>query len=293
MPENLARQARSVASRSPAERLQRSSGEVRLAFGRVGDRTRLRELYQGGSAKARFPRSERGHAPQAVLLNTTGGMTDGDLLSQHVAWEAGATALVTSQTAERIYRSRAAPAIIRTRLRVEAGAIAVWAPQETILFDAARMDRRNDVEIAPGGRLLACEALVFGRAAMGETVRQGLVMDAWRVRVGDRLAFADCIRLEGDIEDALRRPAIASGAKAVASVLYAGEDGATVRDRIRSGLRDTAVQAACSCLGGVTIARLLAPSGFELRAALNGLIAMLLQSLEAAEILNMPRVWAL
>ena len=48
------------------------------------------------------------------------------------------------------------------------GAILDWLPQETIVFEGARLKRRTVAEVAPGGALLACEMVVLGRAASGE-----------------------------------------------------------------------------------------------------------------------------
>ena len=48
----------------------------------------------------------------------------------------------------------------------------LWLPQETILFDRARLSRRIDVDLssdaAGNGR-----SIVFGRSAMGEVVHEG------------------------------------------------------------------------------------------------------------------------
>ena len=41
------------------------------------------------------------------------------------------------------------------------------------------------------------EAVVFGRSAMGETVRHGMLTDHWRLRRDGRLAGAAPIRLNG------------------------------------------------------------------------------------------------
>ncbi|MEL4881746.1 urease accessory protein UreD, partial [Shewanella algae] len=76
---------------------------------------------------------------------------------------------------------------------------------ETILFDQAQIARRIDIDLAEGASLLLCEIVVFGRAAMGETMRQGEFLDRWRVRRGGRLVFAENVRLDGDIGEKLSR----------------------------------------------------------------------------------------
>ncbi|MBW8723822.1 MAG: urease accessory protein UreD [Inquilinus limosus] len=153
--------------------LARARGRLDLGFKRRGVETVLDALFQEGCAKARFPRREAGAFAGAVLLNTAGGLTGGDRLSQAVRWGEGTAATVAGQAAERIYRSLGDAAQIETRLTVEPGAVAEWLPQETILFDRARLDRDLRIELRGDARFLGVEAIVFGRAAMGETVRQG------------------------------------------------------------------------------------------------------------------------
>ena len=83
-----------------------------------------------------------------------------------------------------------------------------WLPQETILFDRARVLRRIDIDLAESASLLLCEIVVFGRSAMGERMLHGEFVDRWRMRRGGRLVFAETVRLDGDIGEKLARPAI-------------------------------------------------------------------------------------
>ncbi len=103
-----------------------------------------------------------------------------------------------------------------------------WLPQETILFDRARLKRRIDVDLAEDASLVMAEAVVFGRAAMGEAMRDGFWADTWRVRRGGRLVFAENVRLDGDIAEKLARPASAAGGIALATVLVAPADETTL-----------------------------------------------------------------
>ena len=89
------------------------------------------------------------------------------------------------------------------KLDVGPGGALAWLPQETILFDRARLRRTIDVDLAPTPTCLLAEAVVFGRSAMGETVRSGQFFDRWRVRVDGALVFAETIRLDGAIAQRL------------------------------------------------------------------------------------------
>lgn len=157
----------------------------------------LGELYQDGCYKARFPSAEPQQSTEAILINTSGGLTDGDALSCHAAWNANTAALITTQAAERIYRSRGAQTTVLTQLNVGECANACWLPQETILFDGGRMDRNINIDMSPGARLFAAESVVFGRTAMGEVARSGRICDRWRVRIDGKLVFADGLLFRG------------------------------------------------------------------------------------------------
>jgi urease accessory protein len=272
--------------------LERARGVVRLAF--VGDddgTTRLTTLYQAGSGKARLPRAPAGAPPLAVLLNTAGGLTGGDRFLVEVSIGDEAAAVVTTQAAERVYRRLTGTARVETRMTVGRGARLSWLPQETIVFDGAGLERSLEVSLAPGARLLACEAIVLGRSAMGETVRSAEVRDRWDITIDGRLVFADRMRLVGDAEAILAGPATGGGARAFATLVIAGAGAAERLDAVRGAIEaavDAAgggVEAGASALEGVVVARLVASSATPLRATLARLLATL-------EDRPLPRVWS-
>lgn len=264
--------------------LQRAEGKARLSFKHADGRSRIDELYQQGCLKLRLPRNGAAD-PEAVMINSAGGLTDGDQLTIEARWKAGSSAVLTTQACERIYKSRAEVARIETRLTVEADASAFWLPQETILFDGGRLERQAQVTLKGDARLVACEAVIFGRPAMGETVRSGLLRDAWRIERDDKLLFLDRLGFEGDIAARLDRRAVGDGARALASVIVCAPDSNGLCDALRALLDQPGVTGGCGDLGsGVVLTRLLAPSGHRLRSAL----IPLLQRLRGGEL---PRVW--
>ncbi len=106
-----------------------------------------------------------------MLINTAGGLTGGDRMTSEAIVGDGCSAIVTTQACEKIYRSSGGSARITTSVAVGENAWLDWLPQETILFDGARLSRRLDADIAPGATLLLVEATIFGRSARGETRR--------------------------------------------------------------------------------------------------------------------------
>jgi len=290
-----------TAGAAPA--LQRSSGAARVSFKRRASDTCLDELYQQGCSKVRFPRKQGG-SPEAVLLNTAGGLADGDVLNTDIHWREGARATVTSQAAERVYRAAGeGSARVTTRLRVDADAVACWLPQETIVFDGARLARSLEIEVAPDACLLALESTVFGRRAMGETVSRGRVSDRWRVRIAGRLAFADHFLLDdsltGPIDASLARGPVADGAHCIATMVVVAPD----CDRIVTAARevltvasaeslselpvDSGTDVGATLLDGLAVLRVVAADGAAMRAMLIRLVTL------AGETsgITLPRVW--
>jgi urease accessory protein len=265
--------------------LPRTEGSVRLAFAQgEGGRTALARLHQSGAARVRFPKPAAGDTPEAVLLNTAGGLTGGDHIEVEVALGTGCNATVTSAAAEKIYRSLAGDTEIRVRLNVGEDAGLAWLPQPSILFDCARFDRRTEVALAGSATLLATELLIFGRAAMGEDVRHGAVRDVWRVRRDGRLVFADSFKADGPVGDVLDRRATFDGARAAAILLYAAPDAPAYLEEARALLEGAQCVAGASCWNGLLAVRALAREGRTLQSDLEPLITRLSGR-------PLPRVW--
>ena len=223
-------------SRSDGHTRQRAIGSLRIGFKLRGAETVLDTLYQQGCLKARLPAVEAGGWRGAVTLNSSGGVAGGDRLDTAITLADGTRASISAQAAERFYRALpgGSPAVVRTQASLGAGARLEWLPQETILFDRCALDRRLDVEMAEDAVFLGLEMLVFGRLAMGEAVRTGSLRDLIRVRRGGRLIWHDAIRMEGEIDAMLRRPAVANGARALATIVYVGPDAEARLDAVRA-----------------------------------------------------------
>ena len=245
---------------SPTLRLQRASGESRVTFDLRDGGTRLGDLYQRDPCRVLFPHSEPGEPPQAVLLTTSGGVTGGDSLKMAIEVGPGATALATTQAAEKIYRAAKGgdACAIDVSVRVGEGAALDWLPQETIVFEGARLKRRTVAEVEPGGALLACEMVVLGRAASGERFTRGLLLDSWSIRRTGRLMWTDTLRVEGETPSG----AGFGAANALATLIGVWDAPQPHFERARGLLEAAAedrvgVRAGVTLVNGVMVARLL------------------------------------
>jgi urease accessory protein len=266
---------------------QRVAGVAQLGCERKGGRTRLRRLYQDGSAKIRMPRVSADPL-EVVLINTAGGLTGGDRLGWEIDVGAGASATVTTQACEKVYRAASDRAEVRVKLTVGAGGRIAWLPQETIVFDRSAFVRRLDLELAAGAEALVLEATVFGRIAMGERAAHGNFHDRWRVSQNGALAHAEDFRIGPGIAATLSRSAVAGGAIAMATVLMISPRVEALLDPARDiigGQGDASVWSVNK--SGKLLARLFAEDGYQLRKRLVPLV----------ELLNgragLPKLWSL
>jgi urease accessory protein len=270
---------------------QRVDGAARIEFSATRGKTALADLYQRAPCRVLFPDTDPSEPAQAVLLTTSGGLTGGDRLRVDFVAGARACATLTSQAAEKLYRALPGSdhAQIQVRVEVGAGAWAEYLAQETILFDGARMRRSFVADLAVGARLLAVESLVFGRSAMDESVRHGFVHDAWRIRRGGRLVFADALRLDGDIQALRAAPFGFGAALACGTLIYAAADAPSLLEPLRAALHSHSAVAHATTRDGVLIVRLLAAAAQDLRHAIIAAVATIRHAAGLSP--RLPQVW--
>nr|WP_255723259.1 urease accessory protein UreD [Thalassobius sp. Cn5-15] len=241
-------------------------------------------MQTSGCLKLLFPQIRDG-ALTAVQLNTAGGITGGDQLDFTAEAEAGSHLRLTTQAAERIYRSPDQTAgRVTTYLRAERGARLDWLPQETILFDHSALHRCLHVDLTADARFLMVEPLVFGRAAMGEVLRQVLLRDQVRIRREGHLIYADGLRFGGDLHTQMQRMAIGGGAGAMATALLVAPEAEceALQNSLRPMLPDTA--GISRLTPDVLVLRAMAEDSFILRRDL-------IPALTLMNGADLPRTW--
>ena len=275
----------------PEPAMQRVQAVGRLAVASRDGRTRVQRLFQQGAAKIRMPVISSDPF-EAILINTAGGMTGGDRLDWEFEVGPGAAAALTTQACEKAYRAESGVARIRTVARVAEGGHLAWLPQETILYDRSALERRLDVDLAPGATALIVESVIFGRRAMGETVASARFRDVWRIRVGGRIAHADIVAFDGDVAAWLSRAAVTGGATAIATVLLIAPDAEQRLEAVRAivgplgGASFWTLRGDTGEMNGKLLARLVANDGYDLRQRLVPLLGLLNGQA------GLPKVWS-
>ncbi len=260
----------------------RSMGALQLVSKCTGARSTIGDFRSSGSLKALFPVNP--HALEAILINTSGGLTGGDTQDIAATARQGSQLTLTTQAAERAYRADTGQARVTARISVETGARLNWLPQELILYDGASLDRRLRINLAANAQLLMVEPVIFGRAAMGERLEQIRFRDHISIRRNNAPLYTDTISLSGPLRQYTGRGALMPTAGAMASLLYVAPDAEAHLNAVRSLMPD---------LGGATLLqpdvlalRLLAPDSFELRRSL-------LPVLDRLSGDTLPRSWRL
>jgi urease accessory protein len=275
------RTAASLYSSADIFAANRATGHIALSVTSAGGRTRRARVFEDGSLRVRFPNAAP-ESLEAVIVNTGGGMTGGDRFTIELVVGEGASLIAGTAAAEKLYRSNGPDAEMTVRLELAGGARLAWLPQETIMFDNARLSRRTDIDLGPGASLLMAEAVVFGRFAMGEAMNCGLYADSWRVRREGRLIFADGARLDGAIAERLAQSAVTAGGIALATMLIAPWDNST-SSRVLAACEQFQVEVGISSWNGIAVARLCADDAAELHQDLVAVLAAIGQ--------RVPRLW--
>ncbi len=222
--------------------------------------------------------------PDVVFLNTSGGMTGGDRLGYGLLLEDGCRVTAATQTAEQAYRSDDGVARVEVVHELGSGAHLDWLPQETILFEHSALERTTTISLAARASCLLLEAVVLGRAAMGEVVRNLAFTDRRTVlRQGVPVLVEPLVLGSAALTAGV---GVLQGARAFASLALV-QDGAEARlHAVRAVLDEPGVVAGASGFDGKLTVRLMAADGWPLRRQIMRVLNVLREA-------PLPRVWQL
>ena len=262
----------------------RARGMIDASFRSGSNGTAIQDLKETGGYRLKFPHA---HVCEAIIVNTGGGMAGGDHLNVRLDLGENAHVMCSTQSAEKIYRSDGAVSMIVNRLHLADHAHLVWLPQETILFDRARLRRQLNVNMASSAQFLACEILVLGRHAMGETLQDAELVDHWDIFRDEHLVYAERLRLQGDLQKHLKRKAVGGGARAIATLLYVSQNAESRLDDLRNFMSqnpEDCTEWGASAWNGLLCLRALSSNPFVLRRVMALCLTYLNQN-------PLPRVW--
>jgi len=271
--------------------LERASGAGRVVLAGEGTGARIADIYQKFPISLVFPKVDDHLCEKVVIINSSGGVAGGDRLEIEVVARNQASVSVTTQAAEKIYRALDRPARISTKLKVYGSAKLAWLPQETIVFNGARITRQTEIDLCSGAEMIALEWLVLGRIESGEEVLGGYIRDSWRIRLDGRLVWADGFLVADEMFAHLHRQALLSRWKAIGTLIYFGP---CLGARLVV-LREIAASLDCHCaatiVGGIIIVRVAAAAGADLKRGLRSLLDRFSLELGPGPF-GVPKMWS-
>jgi urease accessory protein len=261
---------------------------LELGFRAAGNRTVLAHRRHVGPLMVQRPFYPEGGICHVYLLHPPGGIVGGDQLELQARAEPGSHALITTPAATKFYRAGPHPhAVLRQNLSVQ-DATLEWLPQETIVFDGAKVRSQTRVELAGNSRFIGWEILCLGRPVVEEKFSAGELQQNFLLYHDGKPLLLDRLRLAGD-SPALQAQWGFEGAQAMGTMLMApgsGADLAALRAVQANGVRFALTQ-----VGGVLHCRALAAQAEAIRRLFTELWLQLRSAL-VGHVAVPPRIWA-
>lgn len=177
--------------------------------------------------------------PFLLLINSGGGFVEGDSAHFHATLDPGTRALITTTAASKYYKCpEGQTSRENVNIRVGAGALLEYMPDEAIPFASANVERATFISIAEDSRLFATDMISAGRihyGAGGEAFAFGRLASEFRVDVDGDTVILDRLFAETPEEIADLR-ALWDGANHMMSIVCWGDFDDECEDRVRKSL---------------------------------------------------------
>jgi urease accessory protein len=172
--------------------------ELALGYRRVGERTVLASRAHHGPLVVQKPLYPEGDAVcQSVVIHPPGGIVGGDRLALNIDAGVRTHVQLTTPGAAKCYRSAGTFARQRINLGAAGGATLEWLPQETIVFDGAKVDLEIAVELVDDACFIGWDVICLGRTAAGERFDRGTLRQRLTLARDGRAVFAERAVLHG------------------------------------------------------------------------------------------------
>jgi urease accessory protein len=214
----------------------------------------------------------------------------GDALTLSADVLEGASALLTTPAATKLYRTSGAGSTLRQTFRVRSGGSLEWLPQETLAFGGSNVVATTKVDLDVGAHYLGWEITCLGRPASGDHFEKGSFRQCTEIRRDGELLLVD--RTHADAGGSARSAAWGWAGRSVYATLVA----TTTSEPLVTELRASVVPArsgdvfAVTALSGVTVCRWLGSSAEQARRALSAAWRILRKELFGKPACP-PRIW--
>jgi urease accessory protein len=264
--------------------------QLKLSFVRDGARSVLHERVHTGPLRVQRPFYPEGDGVCHVyVLHPPGGLVGGDRVHLDVSAEAGVHVLLTTPAAGKLYRSAGSLSEQMQTLRVAAGALLEYLPQETIAFDGAHGQLSTRVELSGDARFMGWEMLCLGRPAAQERFTRGTLGQSIELSRDGRVSLHERGWHVGG-SAALSAPWGLANWPVLGTFVCAAHDAASCIERAREVALPSVGLAAMSGWDDLLVARYLGPSVEQGRAFFVELWSVLRPVLLGREACA-PRIW--
>lgn len=171
-------------------------GVLRLTLAPRRGRTVIADQYWRIPLQGLPPSYQDGDDEAYVyLLNPTGGVVQGDRLQTAITLEPGARAVVSTQSATKVYRMDETYAEEINHYTLQGNAVLEFLPDQTIPFTGSRFYRSTHIDLDPDATLILTDLLAAGRVARGERFGFEQLFVEVEVDVGGEPCLVDRLHL--------------------------------------------------------------------------------------------------
>lgn len=170
--------------------------DLQLGFVNKGGKTVLATRGQRGPLTVQRPFYPEGGLSHVYILHPPGGVVGGDRLRIDADCGPGAQALLTTPAAGKFYRSGGDAARQIVNLRLAGQATLEWLPQETIVYQGAKIHSEMNIDLTPQSAFIGWEILAMGRPAAGEGFESGEAVFHCRIGLDGKPLYRERLCLD-------------------------------------------------------------------------------------------------
>lgn len=172
--------------------------QLELVYAKRPERTIIAHRKHLGPLTVQRPFYPETEVCHSYVLHPPGGVVGGDRLELAVTVESGAHALITTPASAKFYRSQGATAQQQQDFVVAVDGVLEYLPQDTILFDASKVQMRTRIELEAGAKFAGWEILCQGRPASGEKFIGGHCRQAYELYRDGKPLVIERTHLQGN-----------------------------------------------------------------------------------------------
>jgi urease accessory protein len=174
--------------------------QLDLSYAQRSDKTIIHQRRHVGPLTIQRPFYPEGKVCHTYVLHPPGGVVGGDQLTLNVSLESGAHALITTPASAKFYRSDGAIARQQQNFSVADGGILEYLPQDTILFDASKVNTQTRIQLTAQAQFAGWEILCQGRPASGEKFNTGQCRQVYEIYREGKPLVIERTQLRGNSE---------------------------------------------------------------------------------------------